>query len=253
MSAPEDAAELAARLGAALGHRFADRGLALAALTHRSFANERGLEGHNERLEFLGDAVLGLLAAEWLFRRYPERPEGELSRAKSTLVSAGALARWAERLALGEMLRLGVGESRSGGSRKSSLLADAFEAALGALFLDGGPDAARRAVEPFLAWAEAAHEPDRRDAKTELQERLQAAGRALPVYEVVEESGPDHDKWFVCQVTLDGETLGRGSGRTKKEAHQRAAAAALVQLGPPAARFATGPPGRAGDGGDEIP
>ena len=235
MSGADEAAALAARLGDPLGHRFADPALALLALTHRSYANERGLAAHNERLEFLGDAVLGLLAAEWLFRRYPERPEGELSRAKSTLVSAGALAGWAERIELGALLRLGVGESRSGGSRKASLLADACEAALGAVYLDGGVDAARRAVEPFLDWAESAHETARRDAKTELQERLQAAGRALPAYVIVEESGPDHDKWFACEVALDGEPLGRGTGRSKKEAHQRAAAAALARLDPASA------------------
>ena len=230
MSGREVSADLAERLGRALGHRFLAPELAIVALTHRSYANERGLAEHNERLEFLGDAVLGLLAAEWLFRRHPERAEGELSRAKSTLVSAGALARYAERLDLGALLQLGVGESRSGGSRKASLLTDALEAAIGAVFLDGGLTAVRRVVEPFLIWAEGAHELERSDPKTELQEVLQAAARPLPEYSIVAERGPDHEKLFSCEVTVAGEILGHGSGRTKKEAHQSAAAAALARL-----------------------
>ena len=218
------------RLERRLGHRFADEGLLDQALVHRSYANERALDRHNERLEFLGDAVLGLVTADWLYRRHPDRPEGELARAKSALVAEDGLCGFAERLELGEVLRLGVGESRSGGGRKASLLADGLEAVFGAVFLDGGIDAARGAVERYLEWAEGKVEWKRRDAKTELQERVQALGWPLPVYGVVEEVGPEHDKQFTCEVAVRGVAVGRGAGRTKKEAHQRAATAALEAL-----------------------
>ncbi|HLF56154.1 MAG TPA: ribonuclease III [Thermoanaerobaculia bacterium] len=215
------------RLEQRLGYRFGDGGLLEQALIHRSFANERGLDAHNERLEFLGDAVLGLVAAERLFRRHPDRPEGDLARAKSALVAAGALSGYAGRLELGGLLRLGVGEARSGGGRKSSLLADGLEALFGAVYLDGGPERAREVVERYLEWAEGEVEWERSDAKTELQERVQAGGDPLPVYSIVAEEGPEHDKRFVCEVAVRGEPLGRGAGRTKKEAQRQAAARAL--------------------------
>ena len=215
----------------ALGYRFRDPELAQTALTHASYAHEAEEGGRgNERLEFLGDAVLGLLVSERLFRRHPERREGALARAKSALVSSEALAPYAEALEVGSLLRLGVGESRSGGARKASLLADGLEALLGAVFLDGGLEAARRVVDRYLEWAEAAVDVERSDAKTELQELVQARGWELPVYRVVEESGPEHDKRFVCEVAVAGEAAGRGSGRTKKEAERRAAAEALAAL-----------------------
>jgi ribonuclease-3 len=234
MNGPSFAARVApaerARIEAALGHAFADELLLVEALTHRSFANERGLDLTNERLEFLGDAVLGLVAAEWLFRRHPERPEGELARAKSALVSAAPLAAYALHLDLGAVVRLGQNEVRTGGRRRPSVLADVVEAIFGAALLDGGGDAARLVVERYLLWAEGEVDWHRRDAKTELQERLQAAGRPLPDYLVVAESGPDHDKLFTCEARVAGEVLGRGDGRTKKEAQQGAAAAALARL-----------------------
>ncbi len=213
-----------------IGHRFAELGLLELALTHRSFANEQGLTTHNERLEFLGDAVLGLLVAERLYREHPERAEGDLARAKATLVSAECLAPFGESIGLGSFLRLGVGEARSGGRRKSSLLADGVEAVLGAVHLDGGLEAARRAVDLFLDWTLHHGEPRWVDAKTELQERVQEGGAVLPVYRVVAEEGPEHDKLFTFEVSVHGEVLGRGEGRTKKEAQQGAAAAALAEL-----------------------
>jgi len=219
-----------AALEARLGHPFADRSLLETALVHRSFANEEGLGFHNERLEFLGDAVLGLCAAEWLYRRHPERPEGELARAKSALVSAGALSAYADRLELGSALRLGVGESRGGGRRKRSLLADALEAVFGAIHLDGGLEAARRVVEAYLEWAAATVEWRRRDPKTELQERVQARGWPLPFYAVVGEEGPEHAKRFACEVSISGLAAGRGGGRTKKEAQLAAAEGALERF-----------------------
>jgi ribonuclease-3 len=219
------------RLEAALGHDFVDELLLVEALTHRSFANERGLEVTNERLEFLGDAVLGMVAADWLFRRHPDRPEGELARAKSALVSAGPLAGYAGHLDLGAVVRLGLNEVRTGGRQRPSVLADVLEAVFGAVHLAAGVDAARRVIERYLDWAEGAVDWQQRDAKTELQERLQAAGRPLPDYLVVGEAGPDHDKVFTCEARVAGEVLGRGEGRTKKEAQQQAAAAALERLG----------------------
>lgn len=215
-----------------LGYRFQDSGLLERALIHRSFANEQGLAESYERLEFLGDAVLGMMTAEWLFERYPGRPEGELSRLKSALVSEGTLAAFSDRLELGEELHLGVGEERTGGRRKASLLADALEAILGALWLDGGAGAARPLVRRLLA---AAMEEQERlaeaDKKTRLQELLQARGWERPVYEVVAEEGPDHQKRFAVACRVQGEVVGRGKGRTKKLAEQRAAARALERLG----------------------
>jgi ribonuclease-3 len=233
------------RLERRLGHRFADRSLLERALVHRSYANDRGLDGHNERLEFLGDAVLGLLTAEWLYRRHPERPEGDLARAKSALVAEEGLRRWAERLELGGIVRLGSAEVRAGAGQKASVLADGLEALFGAVFLDGGLDAARGPVKRYLEWAEGQVEWRRRDAKTELQERAQALGWPLPVYSILAEEGPEHERRFACEVSLRGVAAGRGAGRTKKEAHQRAAAAALARLelaGPDAFE-----PGRGGE------
>ena len=210
-----------------LGYRFRDAELLASALTHRSHAQESGTANHYERLEFLGDAVLGLFAAELLFRAFAAEAEGELSRLKSWIVSAEPLARYAEELGVGGELRLGVGEERSGGRKKRSLLADAMEAIFGAVYLDGGAIAARIVVGAYLDCALAA-EPERRgDAKTRLQELAQARGWELPAYEVTAENGPDHSKRFEIEVRLRGSVVGRGTGRSKKEAQQLAAAAAL--------------------------
>ena len=217
-----------------LGWPFRDRRLLETALTHRSFANERESGEHYERLEFLGDAVLGMVAAEWLFLRYPERPEGELSKEKAYFISELALARHADGMRLGRWLRLGVGEERSGGRGKESILADVVEALLGAIYLDGGLGPARllawRLLEASAAWTRPAVE---RDPKTALQEVSQARGWALPAYEIVEEQGPDHEKTFTIACVVDGRVLGRGVGRTKKAAEQAAAAAALEVLATP--------------------
>jgi ribonuclease-3 len=218
-----------APLEARLGHVFAARALAEEAITHSSFAHELGKGAHYERLEFLGDAVLGLVAADFLFARNREHPEGELSRSKADLVNAVALAAWAEEIALGETLRLGVGEERAGGRAKGSLLADAVEALFGAVYLDAGFERAREVVGRYLAWAiERPLATRSSDAKTGLQELAQARGWGRPTYEVVEEVGPDHDKLFTVEVRVRGEVAGRGAGRTKKSAEQAAAAAAFT-------------------------
>jgi ribonuclease-3 len=214
-----------------LGYRFRDLDLLEMAFTHRSWAHEHRARGNYERLEFLGDAVLGLVAAEWLYRRFPELPEGELSKLKAMLVSRPSLARYAGQLGLGERLRLGVGEERSGGREKDSILADGLEAVWGAIYLDGGLGPARQGIHGFLEQAIGEPPPGvAADSKTRLQELTQARGLDLPVYHLVGESGPDHEKRFAVICEVDGETAGRGEGRSKKLAEQRAAAAALARL-----------------------
>jgi ribonuclease-3 len=210
-----------------LGHAFRDRSHLEAAWVHRSAANERKLQGNYERLEFLGDAVLGLIACDWLYRSHPDLPEGELSRLKSALVSADALARYARELELGEHLVLGQGEERSGGRDKASLLADSLEAVIAAVFLDGGLRAARKVVERFLRAATRSPDLATADAKSALQERIQGLGREAPTYRVCEESGPDHDKTFTVEVLIGGEVAARGTGRSKKAAELEAARRAL--------------------------
>lgn len=215
----------------ALGYRFRHVDLLERALTHRSYANERGLPEHNERLELLGDAVLGLVATEWLYRYHPELPEGDLSKRKSYLVSAPALAGFASRLGVGEALLLGVGEERSGGRRKPSLLADALEALLAAVYLDGGIEPVRRIVTRFLEGVvEERPRALEADAKTRLQEELQARGWELPRYMTLQEEGPDHAKRFTVECRVRERFTGRGEGRSKKVAEQRAAAEALEAL-----------------------
>lgn len=221
--APED--RIAPALEERLGHRFADPALRDAALTHRSFANEAPAPcPHNERLEFLGDAVVDLVATDLLMRRLPEADEGALSQARAAVVSEHALARVAEALGLGAELRLGRGEDQTGGRRKPSLLADAIEAIVGAVYLDAGFDAARGVVERLLAkpCAEAALSAGA-DPKTRLQELAQARLHEAPRYGVVGEEGPDHEKTFEVAVIVGGEELARARGRSKKEAEQRAA------------------------------
>jgi ribonuclease-3 len=214
-----------------LGHRFKRLDLLELALTHRSWANEQGIPEHYERLEFLGDAVLGLVAAEWLYASHPELPEGELSKHKAQLVSRDTLAKHARDLDLGGVLRMGVGEERSGGRTKPSLLADSMEAIFGAVYLDGGLETARKAILPMLEGGY--HERARQvvnDAKTQLQEVVQALGWDLPEYRLTDSLGPDHSKTFVVECWLAGELAGRGEGPSKKTAEQKAAADALEKL-----------------------
>ena len=215
-----------------LAYEFCEPSLLEMALTHRSWANEQGLETHYERVEFLGDAVLGLLVAHWLYRRYPEASEGELSKLKSIIVSEPVLARWARDLSVGDAMLLGVGEARSGGRRKPSLLADAMEAVLGSVFLDGGLAGVASIVDPWLDSDPASDIEDLfgGDAKTALQELAQARGLELPVYRHVSEEGPDHRKRFYVECWLGDERVGEGSGPTKKLAEQTAAGAALTAL-----------------------
>jgi len=213
-----------------LGYRFKRPDLLDLALTHRSWANEQGIPEHYERLEYLGDSVLGLVAAEWLYDRHPELPEGELSKLKAQLVSKPTVARYAEALELGPALKIGVGEDRSGGRTKLSLLGDSMEAVFGALYLDGGLEVARKAILPMLEGASESEELTVSDAKTRLQELSQALGWDLPEYRVAGSSGPDHSKIFVVECWLAGALAGQGEGPSKKVAEQRAAADALAGL-----------------------
>ena len=216
-------------------YRFRDRGLLEHALTHKSRAAEDASGGviDNESLEFLGDAVLGLVVADTLFHRFPDYTEGQKSKIKAAVVSTQSLARHAERLGLGDHLILGRGEEKTGGRFKAALLADAYEALIAAIYLDGGIDAARAFLARELdAAISAGEQPDfhGQDFKSALQERLQSLGRPLPEYRVVNEEGPDHRKIFHVDVIVGGETLATATGKAKKEAEQEAARLALNRL-----------------------
>jgi ribonuclease-3 len=216
----------------ALQYRFRDRGLLEQALTHTSRANEdiSGGVADNESLEFLGDALLGFIVADVLFREFPEYDEGEKSKSKAVLVSTATLARQAERLQLGSHLLLGRGEEKTGGRRKQALLADGYEAIIAAIYLDGGIDQARAFIAREFA-ALLADVRDRgasgQDYKSALQELLQGRELPLPDYRLVGTIGPDHQKQFQVEVVVNGETLGQATGPSKKEAEQEAARVAL--------------------------
>jgi ribonuclease III len=221
-------------LQARIGYRFRDRGLLEHALTHKSRAAEDASGGvtDNESLEFLGDAVLGLVVADTLFHQYPDYDEGQKSKVKAAVVSTQSLARHAERLRLGDHLILGRGEEKTGGRFKQALLADGYEALIAALYLDGGLEAAEAFLKKELKDAidEGSAQTLVRDYKSALQERLQALGRPLPEYRVSGEAGPDHRKTFSVEVVVNGEVLGTATGRAKKEAEQEAARLALTRL-----------------------
>jgi ribonuclease III len=211
-------------LDRALGVSFDDAGLRTAALTHRSYAFEHGTEITNERLEFLGDSVLGLVVTDMAYASYPDLPEGALAKLRAAIVNMVALADVARSLGLGDMVLLGKGEELSGGRDKSSILADALEAVFGAIYLDRGLDVARDLIERLFRPRMEAYvrgEGDR-DYKTILQEIASQELRSMPEYRL-EERGPDHAKEFTATVFVAGEALGTGMGRSKKEAEQRAA------------------------------
>ncbi len=214
-----------------LGYRFRNGGLLEEALRHSSYANEhRGsAAASNERLEFLGDSVLGFVTAEFLFARHPDSPEGELTRIRAALVCEQSLHEVAQSLELGRFLRLGNGEESCGGRTRPSILADAVEAVFAAVYLDGGFAAASDLIHRVLLEKEREEtvEERRRDYKTTLQELVQREPNHALAYRMVGESGPDHEKCFAFEVLLDGKVVGRGEGRSKKEAEQMAARAAL--------------------------
>jgi ribonuclease-3 len=220
-------------LEARLGHVFADRTLCEAALTHKSWLNEAQDPSRtdNERLEFLGDAVLALVVSDLLMRRYPERSEGELSKARAVIVSELGLSRTALGIGLGQWVFLGRGEDQAGGRGKASILSDALEALMGAVYLDGGLEPARAVAETlFGAALDDASAQTVHDYKSRLQERSQAQLQSTPEYRVVAQEGPDHDRRFSVAISLAGKEYGRAMGRSKKEAEQNAAALALAIL-----------------------
>lgn len=210
-----------------IGYRFADAELLTHALTHRSWCAEHPGDPSNERLEFLGDAVLGLVVTDYLFSRFPDLPEGQLAKTRAAVVSADALATVGSELGIGLDLRLGKGEDASGGREKGSILADAVEAVIGAMYLDGGIEPARHLVLRTLdnRIDDAARRPGFTDFKTRLQETAARDGHGPPTYRITE-SGPDHHKRFHATVLIGGEARGAGDGTSKKEAEQRAAEAA---------------------------
>lgn len=209
-----------------LHYHFKNRDLLITALTHSSYANEaKAPTKYNERLEFLGDSVLSLVVANYLFR-HSTRPEGELSRMRASLVSEEALFQFAKEIDLGAYLRLGRGEDLGGGRERPSVVSDAFEAVIAALYLDGGMEAARSFILPFITEGKTAEE----DYKTRLQEVIQQNPEDKLSYAVTGESGPAHDKRFEVTVLLNGSAMAAGTGRSKKAAEQQAAKAALRKL-----------------------
>lgn len=211
-----------------IGYSFADKELLKTALTHSSYANEnRGGLSYNERLEFLGDAVLQLVTSEKLFTENPSMPEGRMSKQRAALVCEDALSGYAAEIRLGDFMLLGKGEEMSGGRQRPSILADAFEAVIGAIFLDGGMKEAKKFVLHFV---DAAH-LSLRDYKTLLQEIIQKNPGERLSYVVTGESGPDHDKSFNVEVHLNSNIIGKGCGKSKKQAEQAAAKEALALMG----------------------
>ena len=220
-------------LEARIGYTFHDRRLLQNALMHSSYANENRARGctSNERLEFLGDSVLGMVTATRLYRLYPDMPEGKLSRLRAELVCEQSLHAVALELGLGSYIRLGHGEARNGGRERPSILADAVEAIIAAIYLDGGLESAQRFILDHILTGLAEGQMHHvADYKTDLQERVQRKpGQALE-YTLLSESGPDHNKSFTMNVLLNGSEIGRGTGRTKKEAEQAAAKSALERM-----------------------
>ena len=219
-------------LETAIGYRFQNITLLQNALAHSSYANERWHDSlmSNERLEFLGDSILGMVTAEYLYRHYPDRPEGELTRMRADMVCETSLAKVADQIRLGEHLLLGHGEEQGGGRHRASILADAVESVIAACFLDGGMEPARSFIARFVL----CNVPEQRlrnaDYKTALQELVQQKKNQVISYELTGESGPDHDKRFAVQVLLNGSPIGSGEGTSKKRAEQDAARDALEKM-----------------------
>lgn len=212
-------------------YKFNNKALLTEALTHSSYANERGNVMSNERMEFLGDAVLSIVSAEYLYTKFPKMPEGKLSKLRSSLVCTQSLSGFARELCIGDYLRLGKGEKTSGGADRDSILENAFEAIIAAIYLDGGMENAKNFILRFLAREVDGHSISFKDYKTTLQEVIQQNPDETLNYVLVGEHGPDHDKRFDVEVHLNSNVIGRGTGRSKKQAEQEAAREALSLLG----------------------
>ena len=214
-----------------IGYKFKDRSLLQTALTHSSYANEmNGKVDYNERLEFLGDSVLGMITAEYLFTHHPEMPEGKLTKTRSSMVCEKSLHKFAQSIKLGEFMYLGKGEINTGGRERPSILADAFESVIAAIYLDAGFEEAKKFVLGFISNADI-EEPVITDYKTALQEIVQKNPGEYLEYFMVGESGPDHCKTFIVEVHLNNNVIGTGEGRSKKQAEQMAAKATLRLMG----------------------
>ncbi len=217
-----------------LNYKFKNIGLLENALVHSSYANEmKGAMHSNERLEFLGDSVLSIIVSEHIYKKYPDMPEGELTRLRASLVCEKSLCAFSRELCIGDYLKLGKGEDKNGGRERDSILADAFEAVLAAIYLDGGMDAARKHVTATVLRALKHHcdEDAFKDYKTNLQEIIQRNPEENVTYVLISESGPDHDKSFTVEVRLNSNTIGSGVGKSKKQAEQMAAKQALKLMG----------------------
>lgn len=215
-----------------IGYSFKDSSLLQHALTHSSYANEHHDEFlSNERLEFLGDSVLGIVTGEYLYTTFPKMPEGELSKLRASLVCEQSLFDFATQISLGDHLVLGRGEMHSGGNTRPSILADAFEAVIAAIYLDGGMEPAKRHILGFITKAIRQHKTSFHDYKTALQEIVQKNKEEQVVYMLAGETGPDHDKRFEVEVRLNSNVIGAGVGRSKKQAEQEAAKEALKLMG----------------------
>ncbi len=211
----------------AISYKFKDPVLAQNALTHKSYATEQGLSEFNERMEFLGDSILGASVAEFLYNKYPKQDEGRLSQLKSQIVSRINLSKWAKEIKLGACMLISTGEEASGGRNRDSLLSNTMEAVIAAMYLDGGFSTAREFIFKYLASQKRLIVSD---SKSKLQEYMQSQFQTLPDYKVVSESGPDHEKIFEIGVMLKEKLLGTGSGKSKKEAEQAAARSALREI-----------------------
>ena len=216
-----------------IGYEFKNKDLLTTALTHSSFANEaKGGIKYNERLEFLGDSVLGIVVSDYIYLHCPDLPEGKLTKLRASLVCEKSLYVYAKQIELGKHIRLSKGEKRSGGDDRPSILSDAFEALIAAIYLDGGIEPAREFILKFVIPDIKSSKPKKfKDYKTALQEIVQKNPEEKLTYVLVKETGPDHDKHFVVEVHLNSNVIGKGGGRSKKEAEQQAAREALELMG----------------------
>ena len=221
-------------LEGAIGYKFKNITLLQNALTHSSYANERWHDSlkSNERLEFLGDSILGMTVAEYLYQNFPDRPEGELTRMRADMVCETSLAAIAEKIDLGKHLLLGHGEEQGGGRNRPSILADAVESVIAASFLDGGVEAAEGFIKRFVLCNVPVKRLQNTDYKTMLQELVQQKKNQVLTYGLVDEFGPDHSKTFTVEVSLNDQVVGKGTGSSKKRAEQDAARAAIAELFP---------------------
>ena len=218
----------------AIGYRFKNITLLQNALAHSSYANERWHDSlkSNERLEFLGDSILGMLVADHLYKNFPDRPEGELTRMRADMVCEQSLAQIADRIGLGAHILLGHGEEQGGGRARASILADAVESVIAACYLDGGMVSAQAFIQKFVLCNVPVKQLHNADYKTQLQELVQQKKNQVLSYVLAGQSGPDHDKHFIVEVSLNGEVVGRGEGTSKKRAEQDAARCAIEKLFP---------------------